>query len=263
MKIGEVRTLTIGSIVANKLNQYKIVNINKEDGKIVSFHLEGIYAQLNTDNLNRTIKLDSMRKYELVELAEEEEIEEEEIPNMLVVPTQLSLPAPAPQPMYKESQIITDMKELNNYFIRRIIPVFDSNHNMSYEYTMCNMHTNEVVTVVETIIASRFELTTNELMEKVASKHNSVEEKPVLHVHKQANKTAKTDNDILLNALREVLEGAKKSEVCNKYGIPSYIFSRVLNFKHGRPSLRGAVYELCKKYNKLDIIKHIELYEEA
>ena len=89
------------------------------------------------------------------------------------------------------------------------------------------------------------------------------EEKPTLHVHKQAAKSAKTDNDILLTALREHLEGAKKSEVCNKYQIPSYIFSRVLNFKHGRPSLRGAVYELCKKYNKLDIIKHIELYEEA
>ena len=188
MKIGEVRSLTIGSIVANKLNQYKIVNINKEDGKIVSFDLEGIYAQLNTDNLNRTIKLDSMRKYELVELAvEEEEIEEQEeieIPNILVVPTQLCLPAPK-------------------------------------------------------------------------------EEKPALRVHKQANKTAKTNNDILLTALREHLEGAKKSEVCNRYGIPSYIFSRVLNFKHGRPSLRGAVYELCKEYNKLDIIKHIELYEEA
>jgi hypothetical protein len=76
-------------------------------------------------------------------------------------------------------------------------------------------------------------------------------------------KYMKTDNEVLLKALEEVLKGAKKSEVCNKYQIPSYIFSRVLNFKHGRPSLRGAVYELCKKYNKLDIIKHIELYEEA
>jgi len=180
MKIAEVRTLTIGSIVANKLNHYKIVNINVEEGKIVSFDLEGIYAQLNTDALNRTVKLDSMRRYELIELA----VEEIEIPNILVVPTQLLLPAPK-------------------------------------------------------------------------------EEKPALHVHKQAAKSAKTDNDILLTALREHLEGAKKSEVCNKYQIPSYIFSRVLNFKHGRPSLRSAVYELCKKYNKLDIIKHIELYEEA
>lgn len=180
MKIAEVRSLTIGSIVANKLNHYKIVNINVEEGKIVSFDLEGIYAQLNTDAYNKTIKMDSMRRYELIELA----VEEIEIPNILVVPTQLLLPAPK-------------------------------------------------------------------------------EEKPALHVHKQAAKTAKTDNDILLTALREHLEGAKKSEVCNRYQIPSYIFSRVLNFKHGRPSLRGAVYELCKKYNKLDIIKHIELYEEA
>lgn len=180
MKIAEVRTLTIGSIVANKLNHYKIVNINVEEGKIVSFDLEGIYAQLNTDAYNKTVKMDSMRRYELIELA----VEEIEIPNILIVPTQLCLPAPK-------------------------------------------------------------------------------EEKPALHVHKQAAKSAKTDNDILLTALREHLEGAKKSEVCNKYQIPSYIFSRVLNFKHGRPSLRGAVYELCKKYNKLDIIKHIELYEEA
>ena len=259
MKISEARALTIGSIVANKVTHFKIVNINLEEGKIISFDLEAMEARVNTSGLNRTIKLDSMRKYELIELA----VEEIEIPNILVVPTQLCLPAPAPQPMYKESQIITDMKELNNYFIHRIIPVFDTNHNMSYEYTMSNMHTNEVVTLVETIIASRFELTTNDLMEKVANKHNSVEEKPVLHVHKQANKTAKTDNDVLLTALREHLEGAKKSQVCNKYEIPSYIFSRVLNFKHGRPSLRPAVYELCKKYNKLDIIKHIELYEEA
>ena len=180
MKIAEVRTLTIGSIVANKLNHYKIVNINVEEGKIVSFDLEGMYAQLNTNALDKTVKMDSMRRYELIELA----VEEIEIPNILVVSTQLLLPAPK-------------------------------------------------------------------------------EEKPALHVHKQAAKSAKTDNDILLTALREHLEGAKKSEVCNKYQIPSYIFSRVLNFKHGRPSLRGAVYELCKKYNKLDIIKHIELYEEA
>ena len=180
MKIAQVRELTIGSIVAKKLNHYKIVNINVEEGKIVSFDLEGICAQLNTDALNRTVKLDSMKRYELIELA----VEEIEIPNILVVPTQLLLPAPK-------------------------------------------------------------------------------EEKPALHVHKQAAKSAKTDNDILLTALREHLEGAKKSEVCNKYQIPSYIFSRVLNFKHGRPSLRSVVYELCKKYNKLDIIKHIELYEEA
>lgn len=183
MKISEARTLTIGSIVANKVTHFKIVNINLEEGKIVSFDLEAMEARVNTSGLNRTIKLDSMRKYELIELAVEE-IEDIEIPNILVVRTQLCLPAPK-------------------------------------------------------------------------------EEKPALHVHKQAAKTAKTDNDILLTALREHLEGAKKSQVCNKYQIPSYIFSRVLNFKHGRPSLRPAVYELCKKYDKLDIIKHIELYEEA
>ena len=181
MKISEARALTIGSIVANKVTHFKIVNINLEEGKIVSFDLEAMEARVNTSGLNRTIKLDSMRKYELIELAVEEE--EEKIPNYIVKP-QLCLPAPK-------------------------------------------------------------------------------KEKPALHAHKQASKTAKTDNDTLLTALREHLEGAKKSQVCNKYEIPSYIFSRVLNFKHGRPSLRPAVYELCKKYDKLDIIKHIELYEEA
>ena len=174
MKISQERELTIGSIVANKLNDYKIANINMEDGKIVSFDLESMNVELPE---NRTIKLDSMRKYELIKLAEKE------IPNYIVKP-QLCLPAP-------------------------------------------------------------------------------VEEKPVLHVDKKESKSAKTDNDTLINALREHLEGAKKSEVCKKYNIPSYIFSRVLNFKHGRPSLRGAVYDLCKEYNKLDIIKHIELHEEA
>jgi len=81
MKIAQIRELTIGSIVANKLNHYKIVNINVEEGKIVSFDLEGIYAQLNTNALDRTVKLDSMRRYELIELA----VEEIEIPNILVV----------------------------------------------------------------------------------------------------------------------------------------------------------------------------------
>lgn len=37
-----------------------------------------------------------------------------------------------------------------------------------------------------------------------------------------------------------------------KYNIPNYRFSRVLNMKYGRPSYREQVYELCKKYNKLD-----------
>jgi hypothetical protein len=177
MKISQVRELTIGSIVANKVTHFKIANINMQDGKIVSFDLEAMEGHVNTSGLNRTIKLDSMRKYELIKLAEKE------IPNYIVKP-QLCLPAP-------------------------------------------------------------------------------VEEKPVLHVDKKESKSAKTDNDTLLNALREHLEGAKKSEVCKKYNIPSYIFSRILNFKHGRPSLRGAVYDLCKEYDKLDIIKHIELYEEA
>ena len=78
----------------------------------------------------------------------------------------------------------------------------------------------------------------------------------------QENKRAKTSNDVLLQALEEVLRGAKKIDVCRKYDIPNYRFSRVLNMKYGRPSYREQVYELCKKYNKLDWIKNIELIKE-
>ena len=84
-----------------------------------------------------------------------------------------------------------------------------------------------------------------------------------LHDFQEAGKTAKTSNDILLQALAEVLRGAKKADVCRKYNIPTYRFSRVLNFKYGRPSYRAVVYDMCKQYDKLDWIKNIELYEEA
>lgn len=80
---------------------------------------------------------------------------------------------------------------------------------------------------------------------------------------RKASNAAKTSNDVLLQALEEVLRGAKKADVCRKYNIPTYRFSRVLNFKYGRPSYRAAVYDMCKQYNKLDWIKNIELYEEA
>lgn len=77
MKINEIRSLTINSVVANKLNHYKIVSINKEDDKIVSFELKPMYAQLWTDPQNKTIKINSMRNYNLIELAEEpQEVEE-------------------------------------------------------------------------------------------------------------------------------------------------------------------------------------------
>lgn len=84
-----------------------------------------------------------------------------------------------------------------------------------------------------------------------------------LHDFQEAGKTAKTSNDVLLQALAEVLRGAKKADVCKKYNIPTYRFSRVLNFKYGRPSYRAVVYDMCKQYDKLDWIKNIELYEEA
>lgn len=84
-----------------------------------------------------------------------------------------------------------------------------------------------------------------------------------LHDFQEAGKTAKTSNDVLLQALAEVLRGAKKADVCRKYNIPTYRFSRVLNFKYGRPSYRAIVYDMCKQYDKLDWIKNIELYEEA
>ena len=80
MKIAEIRSLTINSVVANKLNHYKIVAINKEDDKIVSFELKPMYAQLWTDPQNKTIKINSMRNYNLIELAEEpQEIEEPQV----------------------------------------------------------------------------------------------------------------------------------------------------------------------------------------
>ena len=178
MKINEVRGLTVGSIVANKLNHYKVVAVNYMDGKIISFDLANEYD-------NRTIKMDSMRKYNLIKLAAEE------IPNILVIP-ELPLLLMAPQ----EQEVEEEQPESD-----------------------------------------------------------------CLHVFKEASKSAKTDNDILLTALAEVLRGAKKSEVCKKYNIPNYRFSRVLNFEYGRPSIRGAVYDLCKLYNRLDMIKHIELHK--
>ena len=86
---------------------------------------------------------------------------------------------------------------------------------------------------------------------------------PAPKKQRKTSKTAKTSNDVLLQALEEVLRGAKKADVCRKYNIPTYRFSRVLNFKYGRPSYRAVVYDMCKQYDKLDWIKNIELYEEA
>ena len=68
--------------------------------------------------------------------------------------------------IYKKLQIITNIEELHNYFIKNIVPSDDN-----YEYTLINMHNNEQITVNENIIKNHFKLTTNELMEKVKNAH--------------------------------------------------------------------------------------------
>ena len=68
--------------------------------------------------------------------------------------------------IYKKLQIITNIEELHNYFIKNIVPSDDN-----YEYTLINMHNNEQITVNENIIKAHFKLTTNELMEKVKNAH--------------------------------------------------------------------------------------------
>ena len=66
------------------------------------------------------------------------------------------------KPIYKKLQIITNIEELHNYFIKNIV-LSDDN----YEYTLINMHNNKQITVDETIIKNHFKLTTNKLNQKV------------------------------------------------------------------------------------------------
>ena len=70
------------------------------------------------------------------------------------------------KPIYKKLQIITNIEELYNYFIKNIVPSEDN-----YEYTLINMHNNEQITVNENIIKAHFKLTTNDLMQKVQNAH--------------------------------------------------------------------------------------------
>ena len=73
------------------------------------------------------------------------------------------------KPIYKQLQIITNIEEFDNYFIKSIIPCNDN-----YKYTLINMHNNKQIIVDETIIETYFELTTNELMEKVKKAHKII-----------------------------------------------------------------------------------------
>ena len=66
------------------------------------------------------------------------------------------------KPIYKKLQIITNIEELYNYFIKNIVPSGDN-----YEYTLINMHNNKQIIVNENTIKAHFKLTTNELMQKV------------------------------------------------------------------------------------------------
>ena len=70
------------------------------------------------------------------------------------------------KPIYKQLQIITNIEELHNYFIKSIVSCNDN-----YKYTLINMHNNKQIIVDETIIETHFELTTNEWMEKVKKAH--------------------------------------------------------------------------------------------
>ena len=70
------------------------------------------------------------------------------------------------RPSYKKLQIITNIEELYNYFIKNIVPSDDN-----YEYTLINMHNNKQITVKENIIKNHFKLTTNDLMQKVQNAH--------------------------------------------------------------------------------------------
>ena len=70
------------------------------------------------------------------------------------------------KPIYKKLQIITNIKELHNYFIKNIVP---SDNN--YEYTLINMHNNKQLVVNENTIKNHFKLTTNDLMQKVQNAH--------------------------------------------------------------------------------------------
>ena len=70
------------------------------------------------------------------------------------------------KPIYKQLQIITNIEEFYNYFIKSIIPCNDN-----YKYTLINMHNNKQIIVDENTIKNHFELTTNELMEKVKKAH--------------------------------------------------------------------------------------------
>ena len=70
------------------------------------------------------------------------------------------------KPIYKQLQIITNIEELHNYFIKNIV-LSDDN----YEYTLINMHNNKQLVVNENTIKAHFKLTTNDLMQKVKNAH--------------------------------------------------------------------------------------------
>ena len=110
---------------------------------------------------------------------------------------------------------------------------------------------------VEMYVAQEEAQTNEEQVEEeenneVLTSYNSQEEAT------QENKRAKTSNDILIQALEEVLRGAKKIDVCRKYDIPNYRFSRVLNMKY---LVTESKYTSYVK-SKLDWIKNIELIKK-
>lgn len=157
MKKAEMDNLVVGMIIKGKKDdtEYKITAI--EDNKVMLDEVKSISMS--------TLK----RWYDFVAMPEEEKEEKEE----KVVAINIV------EPKYNEGQIITDLMHLENFFIQRIIPRnYVNKDKMFYEYTLQNMHTNEVIIVAESIIEEVFALTTNELMERVANAHKPQEEKP-------------------------------------------------------------------------------------
>ena len=162
MKKAEIDKLVIGSIIRHRSNnkEYKVVEITEYD--ITTKCLTEEDSRISTFN---TLK----RWYDVVEY--EPQVEEIEVPKEKIEEEKPARKIEIIETLYKEGQIVTDTKHLENFFIRRIIPKRNIKGEMEYEYTMANMHTNEEVILAEVTIKAFFVLTTNEWNEKVQKAH--------------------------------------------------------------------------------------------
>ena len=162
MKKAEIDKLVIGSIIRHRSNnkEYKVVEITEYD--ITSKCLTEEDSRISTFNTLK--RWDDVVEYEPqveeIEVPKEEKVEEKPARKIEIIET-----------LYREGQIVTDTKHLENFFIRRIIPKRNIKGEMEYEYTMANMHTNEEVILAEVTVKAFFVLTTNEWNEKVQKAH--------------------------------------------------------------------------------------------